>query len=210
MEAGIRQVDLSDLGRRFFAREVQISVVADQYTRDEIISLIRDQTAGMAALVKPMTSEEIAFHLPGAPEGWDASEDEHEFDISQIVTHVAVATVFYWFGIAHALGHPRPRFPRAPRDAAVTGKTGQRFGRGGWKNVPAAELVALLDTTTTDFLAYTTSLTEPEEHTLSSYEGYGELSIKGWLLLLAIHFDMHLKQIQQLQQHPDYPGRDHS
>jgi hypothetical protein len=156
-----------------------------------------------------MSPEQLAYRLPGTPGGWDASGDEAEFDISEIVTHLASGTTFYWFNIARALGHPRPRFLRPPREVPITGRTGSVLGRGGWSGVPASELAVLFKTTTGDFLTYVSTLTPGDEQVLGTYEGYGDLTVKGWLLLLAVHYDMHLKQILHMLEQPDFPSFTH-
>jgi len=205
MPESIRELDLPELGRLFFAREKNVSAVAEAYPRAAILDLISERAAGIASVVRHMSSEQLAYRLPGMPEGWDASGDEEEFNISEIVTHIATGTTFYWFSIARALGHPRPRFIRPPREVAVTGRQGSVLGRGGWSGMPAEELVELLRSTTDDFLAYVSTLTVNEDQALGTYEAYGDLTVKGWLLLLAVHYDMHLQQIEHLSRQPDFP-----
>jgi hypothetical protein len=205
MKGDIEELDLPELGRRFFAREENVSAVAALYPREEILDLINDRTMRMVSAVEGMSPDQLAYRLPGKPGGWDASGDEAEFDISEIVTHLATGTTFYWFNIARALGHPRPRFLRPPREVPITGKTGSVLGRGGWSGVPASELALLLETTTQEFLTYVSTLTTDEEQTLGTYEGYGDLTVKGWLLFLAVHYDMHFKQVLHMFEQPDFP-----
>ena len=190
--------DLIELARQFFARERSINDTAAEYTRDELCTFAREMSAEMENMVRDLTPEQIAYRMPGKPEGWDSSGDEAEFDTSQIVTHVAVSVAFYWFGIARGLGHGRPQFPRAPRGTEVTGKTGSVLGRGGWTGVPGTELATLLHDAMDSFLKYIETLPAEELGTRTVYEGYGELTANGWLLLLAAHLDLHLKQLKAM------------
>ena len=201
----IREIDLHELGRRFFAKEEDIGETALRFGREEIVAFIGERSESMASRIEELMPEQLSYRLSGRPGGWDASDDEQEFDISEIATHVAVSVSFYWFGIARALGHRLPRFPRAPREVRVTGKTGQVFGRGGWSGAQAQELAQLLRASTSDFLVYVSSLTEDEGKRVGTYEGYSELTVDGWLLLLAVHYDMHLKQIERMREQPDFP-----
>jgi hypothetical protein len=205
MQSDIEKVDLQELGRRLFARELNVIEVAELYTREEMLDLVSDRTSRMARAIEGMSPDQLSYRLPGTPGDWDASGDEAEFDISEIVTHVATGTTFYWFNIARALGHPRPRFLRPPREVPITGRSGSVLGRGGWSGVPASELAALLETTTSDFFTYLSSITAGEEEILGTFEGYGDLTMKGWLLLLAVHYDMHLKQILHMIEQADFP-----
>src|SRR5437016_4805100 len=98
----LQSTDLIELARQFFEREQSINDAAAHYTREELCAFSREMSAEMEENVRNLTPEQIAYHLPGQPHGWDSSGDEAEFDTSQIVTHVAVGTAFYWFGIARA------------------------------------------------------------------------------------------------------------
>ncbi|HKP51893.1 MAG TPA: DinB family protein [Chloroflexia bacterium] len=201
----LHSTDLIELARQFFERERTVNDAAAEFTRDELCSFAREMSAEMENTVRDLTPEQIAYRLPGKPAGWDSSGDEAEFDTSEIVTHVAVGVAFYWFGIARGLGHGRPQFPRAPRGTNVTGKTGSVLGRGGWSGVPGSELASLLHDMMHSFLGYVETLPAEQMETKTVYEGYGELTVNGWLLLLAAHLDLHLKQLKTMQSQPDYP-----
>jgi hypothetical protein len=203
--SNLQSTDLRELARQFFARERSINDTAAEYTREELCAFSREMSAEMEDTVRELTPAQIAYRLPGRPEGWDASGDEAEFDTSEIVTHVAAAVAFYWFGIARGLGHGRPQFPRAPRGTNVTGKTGSVLGRGGWSGVPGPDLATLLHDTMESFLAYIETLPAEAAEIKTVYEGYGELTVNGWLLLLAAHMDLHLKQLKSMQASPDFP-----
>ena len=201
----LHSTDLTELARQFFARERSINETAAEYSREDLCAFSKEMSAEMEALVRDMTPAQVGYRLPGKPSGWDASGDEAEFDVSQIVTHVAVSVTFYWFGIARGLGHPRPRFARAPMGTSVTGRTGSVLGRGGWSGVPGPELATLLHDNMQGFMEYIESLPNEMLQTKTVYEGYGELTVNGWLLLLAAHFDLHLKQLKEMQAQVDFP-----
>ncbi len=206
--SNLQSTDLIELARQFFERERSINDSAASFSREELCAFSREKSIEMEGLVRDLTPEQIAYRVPGKPGGWDASGDETEFDTSEIVTHIVAGTTFYWFGIARGFGHERPQFQRAPRGTNVTGKTGQVLGRGGWSGVEGPELARLLADTLEGFMTYISSLPQGEgtgEKTVA-YESFGDVTVNGWLLLLAAHFDLHLKQLRAMQARPDFPA----
>ena len=198
--------NLDELARKFYAGQISLNAESEPYTREEIATFYGDNMAELAALVERMTPAQAAYRLPGTPSDVDASGDESHFDISEIVTHMAVATSFHWWGAARALGHERPEFPRPAEGTPVTGKVKSGWGTGGWRGVSASELAQLLRDTSRRFVGYIESLPTDANLSATSRLGiYHDMTARAWLFLAAIHAYMHLKQVRDMQAQPDFP-----
>jgi hypothetical protein len=198
--------DLDVLAEQFYAGQISLSAEAARYTLDDIAAFFGENMAELAAVVEKMTPEQVAYRLPGAPSGADASGDEDHFDTSEIVTHMASGTAFHWWGMTRALRHERPTFPKPPEGSSITGKTRTGFGTGGWRDISGPELARMLRETSSSFLGYIGSLPEDADMSATSrYSVLGELTAQAWCFLAAMHAYQHLKQVRELQAQSDYP-----
>src|SRR4051794_961434 len=188
--------NLQELTAEFFAGRFDLDSLAVHYTPEQISAYYRSNIDRVLALVGTMSPEQLAYRLPGAPTGSDASGDEDHFDTSQIVTHLASGTTFHWRNVARALGHARPTFNRAPEGARLTAQRGGIMGGGGWADATATEMTQLLRDTEAAFLGYLGSL-PPDTDMTQRYEvpGFANLTAHGWLFLAGMHSAMHLKQM---------------
>jgi DinB superfamily len=192
---------------RFFAERAHVSTASRDYSRDEILAYLRENIAAMQAEVEGMTPEQLAYRLPGADEGPDASGDETHFDTAEIVTHMASGTAFHWWNITRALRHERPPMPKPPEGTPVTGKNRSGVGAGGWRGLSGPELSAHLGTTLDAFYSYIEEL--PDEAFSAGTSSFGlfrDMTPHDWLFLVGIHSAMHLNQIRMMKAQPDYPG----
>lgn len=198
--------NLNEFASLVFGGEVSVDDLAKEYSRDYLLDFLKRGVAELRDVVLFMTPAQLAFRLPGVPSGPDESGDERHFDTSEIVTHVASGLSFHRWHIARALGHERPAYPRPPEGTPVTGKKRNAMGGGGWSGLSASELARLLDDSLVAFLAYAESLPaefDPEAN--SRHIIFGHLSPHGWLFIAAVHPAMHVRQVRDLQSHPDYP-----
>lgn len=192
---------------RFTEGDTAINTTSEQFSRNDLCAFLRQNVADLEESMLVMTPSQLAFRLPGAPAGWDTSGDEQHFDALEITTHVASGITFHWWGMARALGHSRPEFPRPPEGTPMTGKTRNMMGAGGWTGVPLPEVLALLRQTLDRFLDYVGNLPDDISSTATSSLGaFKHLTAHSWLFLDAIHVAMHLKQLREMQAHPAYPA----
>ncbi|HET9493386.1 MAG TPA: DinB family protein [Chloroflexia bacterium] len=200
-------LDLADeLAARFFAERAHVADASNEYTREQMLAFLSDNAEQVVAEIQGMTPEQMAYRLPGAPEGPDESGDEENFDISEIVSHLAVGTAFHWWNLTRALRADRPPIPHAPDGVHVTGKKRTGMGAGGWRGGSAEELSALLRQTVADFSAYVRSVPDDVwEQGRSSFGLFRDMSPHDWLFLVAVHSAMHLNQIRRLKAMPDFP-----
>lgn len=199
--------DIHNYVELFAAGDKSINETAVTFSRADLCAFLRQNVDEITSMVRAMTPAQLAYRLPGTPEGWDTSGDEEHFDATQIVTHLASGIAFHWWGIARALGHDRPDFPRPPEGTAVTGKTRSRLGAGGWTGVPIEEALSTLDATSERFLNYVNSLPEEQDpDTTASLGIFKDLTPHGWLFVDAIHVAMHIQQLSEMQSQPDYPA----
>jgi hypothetical protein len=195
-----------DLAARFFAEQAHVAEASRAYSRDDLLAFLRDNVELICAEIAEMTPEQLAYRLPGAPEGPDESGDEEHFDTSEIVSHLAVGTGFHWWNLTRAIRDARPPMPKAPEGAAVTGKKRTGMGTGGWRGSSPEELTALLRQTVGDFSAYVEAL--PDETWVAGESSFGlfrDMSPHDWLFLVAVHSAMHLNQIRRMKAMPDFP-----
>ncbi len=198
--------DVHSYIERFADGDTSINATSEQFSRAGMCAFLRENVAQLEGTVLVMTPAQLAYRLPGSPEGWDTSGDEHHFDSLEIITHVASGITFHWWGIARALGHPRPEFPRPPEGTTVTGKHRNMLGAGGWTGVPLPDALGLLQQTTDRFLAYIEGLPDGiDANATSSLGAFKHLTAHSWLFLDAVHAAMHLEQLREMQAHPDYP-----
>lgn len=195
---------------QFFAEPTEgtrVNETSAQFSREELCDFLRQGLDELTATVRAMSPAQLAYRLPGAPSGWDNSNDEQHFDAIEIVTHVASGIAFHWWGIARALGHERPEFPRAPEGVSTTGKNRNGLGGGGWTGVPLEEALEHLHRTADRFLSYVEALpVGPDREATSNLGVFKRLTPHSWLLLDAMHVPMHIQQIRQMQGQPDYPA----
>lgn len=199
--------DVGVLAERFYAGDGSVDAEAVKYSRGEICDYLRYNVGEIAQIIEDMSPAQLAYRLPGAPEGVDSSGDEEHFDASQIVTHVASGMSFHRWGLARALGHERPSFPRPPEGVKSTGTAGKVMGAGGWAGASVSELLEVLNEAQTNFLEHVGGLPEElEKGKTSSLGMFRNLSAHGWIYVASIHVAMHLKQLQEMQAQPDYPA----
>lgn len=206
--AKLHSIDANKLAQRFFSGDDATKLVAEEYTREEVISYMRDKLKQVDALVKSMSATQLLYKPAGVPTGPDASGNETHFDTSEIVTHLASGITFHWWGITRAVGDERPKYPKAPERARITGTKGNIMGAGGWSGDSPAQLIELLDDTASRFLTYVETLPEESyKQTTSSFGIFHDMTPHSWLFLDAIHIGMHLQQMQNMRSQPDYPSR---
>jgi hypothetical protein len=200
-------LDLADdLAARFFADKGRVADASHAYTRDDLLAFLGDNVEQICAEIAQMTPEQIAYRLPGAPEGPDDSGDEEPFDTSEGVSHLAVGTPLHWWNLTRAIRAEKPQMPQPPEGATVTGKKRTGMGAGGWRGGMPGELCALLRQTVADFTAYVRSL--PDEVWQAGESSFGlfrDMSPHDWLFLVAVHSAMHLNQIRRMKTMPDFP-----
>lgn len=203
----LRLINVDELAHRFFAGEGPVNEITENYSREEICDYMREKLAEIEAEVNGMTSKQLAYRLPGAPSGPDASGDEAHFDTSELITHMVSGIAFHWWGMTRAWKHERPQFPRPPEGVKVTGTKGNVMGAGGWGGASASDLVSGLRAMTEKFIAYIEGLpADLDDKATASMGPFKNLTAHSWLFLDAVHFAMHLNQIRRMKAQPDFPS----
>jgi len=199
--------NLQEIVASYYAGDLALGEEAQKFSLAKMREIFSWGVNVLDSLVGAMSPAQLTYRLPGAPEGPDESGDEHNFDTSQIITHVAVALSFHWYIVAKALGHERPTLSRPPEGVESTGKKRNSLGAGGWSGASAEELRTMLRDTSERFLKYLDTLPEELDDTATARFGiFGELSARGWLLVAVAHPAQHVEQIRRMQAQPDYPG----
>jgi len=206
MAAQLTLDQADELAHSFYAGGGAVSEVSRQYSRDEITGFFRENVEALCDEVEGMGSAQLAYRLPGKPEGLDESGDEEHFDTSQIMTHVASAIGFHWWNITRALRQERPPMLRAPEGSEVTGKRKDAMGGGGWRGLPAGDLCKLVRDAAGDFIAYTNQLPADTGEARSTFGLFRDMSPHDWLFVVAMHSATHLIQIREMKARPDFPA----
>lgn len=203
----LRLIDVDELAHRFFAGEGGVNEITENYSREEICDYMREKLGEIEAEVRDMTAEQLAYRVPGAPSGPDASGDEAHFDTSELITHMVSGIAFHWWGMTRAWKHERPQFPKPPEGVKVTGTKGGVMGAGGWSGASASELVSQLREMTEKFIGYIEGLpSDVDDKATASMGPFNKLTAHSWLFLDAVHFGMHLNQIRAMKAQPDFPS----
>lgn len=195
------------LSKEFFGGNPAVASASQNYTPDEMLAFFRANTGAMKAEIRGMSPRQLAYRIPGAPGGDDASGDEEHFDFAQIMTHMATGTAFHWWNLTRAIRAERPPMPKPPEGAQVTGKRRDGMGAGGWGGMSADELIAHLDATIEPYMVYAQAFPEDKlEEGKSSFGIFKDLAPRDWMFLIAIHSAMHLIQVREMKAQPDYPA----
>jgi hypothetical protein len=201
----IRSLDVDELFRAYLTEKCEFAPVSSQFSRQEICDFIRDTIDKLVGIVQDMSPAQLAYRMPGVPSGPDESGDEAHFDTSEIITHLAYGTAFHWWGIARAMKHARPTFPKPTQEVFITGQQ-KGMGRGGWSGLSSDELVKLLRGTMDSYLTYVESLpADLSDETKSSIWIWNDMRPHDWLFLSGMHAAMHLNQLEQMRSQPDFP-----
>jgi hypothetical protein len=206
MKVRLTPEQADELAHRFYADGGIVNEVSGGYSREEITTFLQENVDALCKEVEGMSSAQLAYRLPGRPDGLDESGDEEHFDTSQIMTHMASAIGFHWWNITRALRQERPPMPRAPEGVAVTGKRKDVMGSGGWQGLPAGELCKLLRDTAAGFITYVNQLPADTGEARSSFGLFRDMSPHDWLFVVAMHCATHLVQIREMKSRPDFPA----
>ena len=194
--------DLRALRQRIENRELTIEQAAEQYSLAELAEALRMTRATLQALVEGWSQEQLTWQPPAAHS--DAQRDapadgtadgEDRWSATEAVTHMLVTENWYLLHMGRLVGK-REHFETLPRG----------LGDQADNTVPKAELEARLSAATDRILGDIAAI--PADAAMSARRDstfFGELSLRGWVLLAIIHDLDHTAQIQRLTEQSGFP-----
>ncbi|HEU5342953.1 MAG TPA: DinB family protein [Ktedonobacterales bacterium] len=190
--------DLRALRQRIENRELTIEQAAEQYSLAELAEALRMTRATLQALVEGWSQAQLMWQPPAAQSDAPAdgaADGEDRWSATEAVTHMLVTENWYLLHMGRLVGK-REHFETLPRG----------LGDQADNTVPKAELEARLSAATDRILGDIAAI--PADANMSAQRDstfFGELSLRGWVLLAIIHDLDHTAQIQRLTEQSGFP-----
>lgn len=186
--------DLTALNRRIRQRELTIEQAASQYSMDELAEALRMTRGTVQALVEAWSPAQLTWQPPAASSETIAT-DEDRWSATEAITHLIATENWYLLHMGRLVGK-REHFDVMPRglgDHAVNSVP---------KEALAAQLQAATDRLLSD-IAEIPASADMAAHRDSTF--FGELSLRGWVMLAIVHDVDHTMQIQRLTEQSGFP-----
>ncbi|HEV2236405.1 MAG TPA: DinB family protein [Ktedonobacterales bacterium] len=165
---------------RVQAGETTIDAEARRYTLAELGEWLRHTRAGLLAVTTTWSDAQLSAQPAGG-------SGENAWSASEAITHLVATENWYLLHMTRLLGR-KEHF-----DVMVRGRGD--LARNG---VPGAQLTAELRATTDRMLSEVAAI--PADADLNATRDstfFGDLSLRGWVLLAVIHDMLHYDQISQ-------------
>jgi hypothetical protein len=187
--------DLRALRQRVQNRELTIEQAAEQYSLADLAEALRMTRATLQALVEGWSQEQLTWQPPAAHS--DAPADgEDRWSATEAITHMLVTENWYLLHMGRLVGK-REHFETLPRG----------LGDQADNSVPKAELAARLSAATDRILGDIAAIPADADMTARRDSTFfGELSLRGWVLLAIIHDLDHTAQIERLTEQSGFPA----
>lgn len=186
--------DLIALRKRIGSGEMTIEQAASQYALDDLAEALRMTRATAQALVEGWSQAQLFWQPPAAQS--DAPADgEDRWSATEAVTHMIATENWYLMHMGRLVGK-REHFDVMPRG----------LGDHATNSVPKEELAAGLSAATERMLGDIAAI--PADADLSARRDsifFGELSVRGWVMLAIVHDLDHTAQMQRLTEQAGFP-----
>lgn len=187
--------DLRALRQRVESRELTIEQAAEQYSLADLAEALRMTRATLQALVEGWSQEQLTWQ-PSAAHSDAPADGADRWSATEAVTHMLVTENWYLLHMGRLVGK-REHFETLPRG----------LGDQADNSMPKAELAARLSAATDRILGDIAAIPADADMTArrdSSF--FGELSLRGWVLLAIIHDLDHTAQIERLTEQSGFPA----
>ncbi len=190
--------DLRALRQRVHPGELAVEQAAEQYSLADLAEALRMTRATLQALVEGCSQEQLTWQPPAAhgDAPADGSADgEDRWSATEAVTHMLVTENWYLLHMGRLVGK-REHFETLPRG----------LGDQADNSVPKAELAARLSAATDRILGDIAAIPADADMTARRDSTFfGELSLRGWVLLAIFHDLDHTAQIERLTEQSGFP-----
>jgi uncharacterized damage-inducible protein DinB len=193
--ADLTYEDLRETQRRIRSGETTIDVEARRYRLRELAAALR-MTRGMLQAIAMGWSDEQLNTRP--PEAGPADASADRWSASEALTHVIATQNWYLLHMTRLLGR-REHF-----DVMVHG-----LGDLARQGVPGAQLAAELRDATARLLAEIDAIPAAADLDATRDSTYfGDLSLRGWVMLAIQHDVEHFDQIQRVARQAGFPAKE--
>ncbi len=187
--------DLTALRQRILQGELTIEQAGSEYSLGELAEALRMTRATIQALVEGWSREQLTWQPPAAQSKAPA-HDEDRWSATEAVTHLIATENWYLLHMGRLVGK-REHFAIMPRG----------LGDHADNGVPKEQLAAELNAATERILADIAAI--PADADLTARRDstfFGELSLRGWVMLAIVHDLDHTAQIGQLTEQSGFPA----
>jgi hypothetical protein len=186
--------EMSAIRARVERGESSIESEALRHPLPQLVATLRFTHSYLQALVERWTPEQLHFQ-PAVPNA--AGDEADRWSATEAVTHLIATENWYLLHIGRLLGR-REHFDLMPHG----------LGDLARRDVTKADLSSMLAAATEQFVTYLEAI-PPDADLVSRRDStfFGELSIRGWVLLAIIHDLDHTAQIERLAQQTPFPGQ---
>ncbi|HKW20091.1 MAG TPA: DinB family protein [Ktedonobacterales bacterium] len=187
--------DLTALRQRILQGELTIEQAGLQYSLGELAEALRMTRATIQALVEGWSQEQLTWQPP-AVQSQAPAHGEDRWSATEAVTHLIATENWYLLHMGRLVGK-REHFAIMPRG----------LGDHADNGVPQETLATELNTATERILA--DIVTIPSDADLTARRDstfFGELSLRGWVMLAIVHDIDHTAQMQRLTEQPEFPA----
>jgi uncharacterized damage-inducible protein DinB len=186
--------DLRKLRNRIESGELSVDEAGCLYTLTELAEALRMTRATEQALVEGWSQEQLRWQPPAA-ESEARAQGEDRWSATQAVTHMLATENWYLMHMGRLVGK-REQFDVMPRG----------LGNHAYNDVAKAELADRLSAATERLLADIAAIPGDADLTARRDSTYfGELSLRGWVMLAIVHDIDHTAQMQRLTEYDGFP-----
>jgi len=187
--------DLAALRQRIARGELTIEQAGSQYSLGELAEALRMTRATIQALVDGWSQAQLIWQPPAA-QNQAPAHGEDRWSATEAATHLIATENWYLLHMGRLVGK-REHFAVMPRGL------GDHADNGVLKETLAAEFNVATERILADIAAIPADadLTAQRD---SSY--FGELSLRGWVMLAIVHDIDHTAQMQRLTEQPGFPA----
>lgn len=181
---------LQEIRRRLDRRESTIEEEATRYTLAELAEALRMTRGMLQALADGWTQEQLLAR----PAGEGGMHDDY-WSATEALTHLVVTQNWYMLHMGRLLGR-HEQFERMPHG----------LGDQARQDLTKDELRRTLSEATERLLGYVASIPADADLTAArSSTFFGDLSLRGWVMLAVGHDLDHLAQIERVAEEANFP-----
>jgi len=187
--------DLTALRQRILQGELTIEQAGSRYSLSELADTLRMTRATIEALVEGWSQEQLTWQPPAA-QSQAPAHGEDRWSATEAVTHLIATENWYLLHMGRLVGK-REHFAIMPRG----------LGDHADNSVPKETLATELNAATERILADIAVI--PADADLTARRDstfFGELSLRGWVMLAIVHDFDHMAQMQRLTEQPGFPA----